>query len=509
MPRNTLNAVQRRIVKKPANTSLFLEGPAGSGKTTAGVARLLHLLKTGIAGGSILVLVPQRTLGALYAEALRSPDLPAGGMSALLTIGGMAQRMVELFWPLAAESAGFARPDEPPVFLTMETAQYYMARLVRPLLEEGAFDGVTIERNRLFSQITDNLNKAAVVGFPYTEIGERLKSAWSGEPAQLRVYEDAQSCATRFREYCLANNLLDFSLQLDVFRQILWPASFCRSYLLHTFQHIIYDNIEEDTPIAHDLVREWLPELRSALLIYDTEAGYRSFLGADPQSAYSLKEHCQEHATFTKSLVVSAEIHALTQRISQYLTHTKESLPEPDPRPAIAYEYQRFYPEMLDWVAGQIATLIHEQGLAPGEIVVLAPFLSDALRFALVNRLEHLGVPARSHRPSRSLREEPASQCLLTLAMLAHPEWGLRPTKFDVAYTLMQAIAGMDLVRAQLLAEIVYRIRQDVPTLLSFDQLIPETQERITYRLGERYERLRLWLLGYHQNAQSADSSAN
>ena len=52
----------------------------------------------------------------------------------------------------------------------------------------------------------------------------------------------------------------------------------------------------------------------------------------------------------------------------------------------------------------------------------------------------------------------------------------------------------MDLVRAQLLTEIVYHPKGDVPALTSFDRLRPELQERITYRLGERFEHLRLWL---------------
>ena len=47
------------------------------------------------------------------------------------------QRMVDLFWPLVADKAGFAHPNRPPTFLTLETAQYSMARLVRPLLDEG------------------------------------------------------------------------------------------------------------------------------------------------------------------------------------------------------------------------------------------------------------------------------------------------------------------------------------------------------------------------------------
>jgi len=131
--------------------------------------------------------------------------------------------MVDLFWPLVAVPAGFAQPDELPVFLTLETAQYYMAHLLRPLLDEGLFDSVVIDRNRLYSQVLDNLNKAAVVGFPHTEVGARLKAAWIGEPGQLRVYEDVQTAADLFRRFCLEHNLLDFSLQVEVFRQHAWP----------------------------------------------------------------------------------------------------------------------------------------------------------------------------------------------------------------------------------------------------------------------------------------------
>ena len=158
---------------------------------------------------------------APYDRALRQPESVPGGIPSVLTVGGLAQRMVDLFWPLVAEAAGFAHPDAPPVFLTLETAQYYMAHLVRPLLDEQAFAASgrvdRPERNRLYSQILDNLNKAAVVGFPHTEIGERLKAAWVGEPGQVRVYDDAQTCANLFRQYCLEHNLLDFSLQIEVF----------------------------------------------------------------------------------------------------------------------------------------------------------------------------------------------------------------------------------------------------------------------------------------------------
>jgi hypothetical protein len=126
-----------------------------------------------------------------------------------------------------------------------------------------------------------------------------------------------------------------------------------------------------------------------------------------------------------------------------------------------------------------------------------------------LHRLEQLSIPVRSHRPSRSLRDEPATICLLTLSKLAHPGWlkqvgsqpGLLPDRADVAQALVQSIDGLDLIRAQLLSENVYKVQDGLPILTSFDQIQPEIQQRITYRLGERYENLRLWLESYQSTS--------
>ncbi len=191
-----LSPGQRRAAEFPLDQKIFLSGFAGTGKTSAGVERLNHLLEAGVSAGQILILTPQRTLQDPYLEVNISPARQAGGVITLATIGGLARRMCDLFWPLAAKQAGFAHPHKPPIFLTLETAQYYLAHLVRPMLEQGYFQSITMDRNRLTSQILDNLNKSAEVGFPYTEIGARLDSAYIGETEQRRVYRDAESAAT-------------------------------------------------------------------------------------------------------------------------------------------------------------------------------------------------------------------------------------------------------------------------------------------------------------------------
>ncbi|MCZ7550803.1 MAG: hypothetical protein M5U11_16875 [Anaerolineales bacterium] len=441
---------QRAIAELPLDAKIFLRGRAGAGKTTAAVERSLRLLTSGLPAESVLILTPQRTLQTPYEEAILAAGL-SGGQVTFATLGGLARRMCELFWPLVSDRAGFKNPDQPPVFLTLETAQYYMARLVRPKLDEGFFESITIDRNRLYSQIIDNLNKSAVVGFDYREIADRLSAAWTGDPARRRVHADAQTCATLFREYCLEHNLLDFSLQFEIFANLLWPEPMVRDHLTRTYRHLVYDNVEEDGPRAHDILREWMPDFDSALLIYDEGAGYRYFLGGDPVTGESLADTCHEVVTMNASFVMSEYIEGLSNSLNTAITRL--------PADGIHGTFdiadilaKRYYPELLDAVVVHTSHLLSDTLLSPSDIVILAPYLSDSLRFAITHRLEQEKIPWRTHRPSRSLRDEPASQALLTLAALAHPDWNLRPSRFDAAYAFMFAL-GADLVRATALRD--------------------------------------------------------
>jgi len=496
-----LSPIQRQIIESPFDSKLFVSGPAGTGKTKAGVERMHFLLAAGVPADSILMLTPQRTLQEPYLDLLYSPERTAGGEVTSATMGGLARRMVDLFWPIAAEAAGFANPNQPPIFLSLETSQYYMAHIVRPLLDEGYFESVTIDRNRLYSQIIDNLNKATVIGFPHTEIAARLDSSYVGDAVQRRVYADAQDAANRFREYCLQNNLLDFSLQMEVFANTLWPLPQVRDYLTRSYRHLIYDNVEEDSARAHDILWEWLPDFESALLLFDPSGGFRYFLGADPETGRVLSQRCDEQIELFESFVATEAVAYMRGGLMEAIDPSFEIKIEsqkPDGTP-LSILQSRFYPQLLDVVVDEVEVLLAntEEEISPSEIVILAPYLSDALRFSITNRLEARGIPWRSHRPSRSLRDETASQALITFAALAHPYWNIYPPKFDIAYALMQSIDGLDLVRAQLLADIVYRQRD--LALTSFDNIKPDVQERITFSVGNRYTTLRDWLLAYRE----------
>jgi len=489
---------QHKIVESPLKGTIFLEGAAGTGKSTAGTERLRYLLNQGVPADSILVMLPQRALSLPYRRILSESKRIPGGQVGLHTIGSLSQTMVDLFFPLIAEEAGFGQPLGRPQFLTLETAQYYMQRVVGAVIDEkDYFASVTIQRSRLYSQIIDNLNKAAVGGFPHYEIGERLKSAWNGEISQVYIYDEAQDCANIFRKFCLENNLLDFSLQVDVFLNHIWQMDQPRTYLQNQFKHLIFDNLEEDNPATHSLLREWLPQFESALMIFDRDAGFRRFLGSDAENGYSLKSLFDQQIQWDDSLVMPSALTTFAYDLARVLNRPEPAPPteRADPREVLQYTDHTYHPQMVDWVAEQIQELIEEKGVSPDEIVVLAPFLSDALRFALMTRLQERGVPARSHRPSRPLNAEPAARTLMTLAHLAHPQWKITPTVYDVAYALTNALSDFDLVRAQLLANIVFRKNE----LISFDDIDVDMQERITFEFGSRYEALRTWLRQYQE----------
>ncbi len=489
-----LSEQQRSSLKQAGQAKLFLSGPAGSGKSTAAQFALKEMLRSGIPAESILVLTPQRSLAQSYRDIAHSADFPAGGALSVVTMGGLAQRMVALFWPMVAPLAGFKHPNQPPKFLTLETSQYYMAHLIEPLFQIGYFDSVTIDPNRAYSQILDNLNKAAVVGFKIEDIAEKLKSAWTGRPKQILAYDQVQECGVRFREYCLANNLLDFSLQYEVFASHLWPSTLCRNYLAGTYQHLIYDNIEEDVPRTHDIVLDWLPQFTSTLIVQDDDAGFRTFLGADPISATRLQKECQ-NIQFSGSFIQSEPVKQFASLLSTSITkHRGTKTSNSEVLAAFSVHPFRFYPQSMDWILERIKDLVLEKGVSPSDIVVLTPFLSDSLRFALSQRFEESDLPFSTFRPSRSLQDEPVVNAMLTLAKLAHPDWKLVPTRHDLRYMLMQVIPGLDLIRADLLSQILYSPHRVERRFSSFAQINSQMQERITFVAGNRFETLRLWL---------------
>ncbi len=487
---------QSEILALPFEGHYFLRGPAGSGKTTSAVLRLARMLRE-YQDQHTLLLTPQRSMVSTYTRILTSEGVIPHQNLSMTTMGSLVRRMIHLFWPVFSSKAGFKHPYRPPKFLTLETAQYYMSQVVQPMLDQGSFSSITIKRHRLYSQLIDDLNKSAVVGFPHTEVGERLSSAWAGEEARINVYTDVQNAISAFRKFCLANNLLDFSLQVEVFTQFFWTDPNCQGYLRGMFDHLFYDNCEEDPPYVHEILIDWLSSFTSSLILFDEDAGYRRFLGADPISAMRLQEMSCQTIKLEQNYVSSPQVKLIQNAL---LSDNLSKNPIKGVNQAAVEDViklpvasLRFFPQMIADTATNICDLI-AFGIAPNQIAVLAPFLSDSLAFSLKSELAKKGIPVRVLRPSIPLKNDPYIQCLLTLSQLAYPTWDYPPDQYQLANCLVNAIEGLDIVRAHLLIEHAFPESYSGQSPRQFKDFSPDIQKRITAQSCERFHTLMDWI---------------
>lgn len=473
----------------PFEGSLFLEGPAGSGKTTAAAAFLTGLINSGANPESILILVPQLNLAAPYSIVLSRLDI--GVSPTITTFSAFARQLLRRFWPVVAAQAASGVAMREPTFLNLETAQYYLRRFAEPYIQGGVFDSIHVPQSRLIAQILDNMNKAALSGLSLEDAEMRLIAAWgSRHSSRHQIYKVSTQIARQYRAFCLQHTLLDFGLQVELFSKYLLDTPLFENYFYQHYEYFIGDNLEEMSALEHDFVSWCKENSRQSTLIYDDDGGYRVFLGADPANGYQLRSMCDLHLRWDSSDHISISMQVLVSQVNSILSpEYAEGSAEISTTDVIAFSTDTYYPQMVNTSVEEVVRLIHKEAVSPSQIAIMMPYLSDSLRFALQRGLDAANIPSQVYRPSRPLITEPAVKVLLTILILGHPEWEIALPPHDVAAALNLLIDGLDPVRAHLLTSIVHRRR-----LTSFNDINPKMQQRITLEAGKRYEYLRQWL---------------
>ena len=108
---------------------------------------------------------------------------------------------------------------------------------------------------------------------------------------------------------------------MTLFNRHVMKNDWSRTHLLRSHRHLVFDNAEEDTPSAHMLVRQWLDDrtaaLDSALIVSDDDAGYRTFLGADPQGTAGLAAKCDQRIHLVSSFIMSPAVADLVPQVAR------------------------------------------------------------------------------------------------------------------------------------------------------------------------------------------------
>ncbi|WP_374686393.1 UvrD-helicase domain-containing protein [Promineifilum sp.] len=476
-----------------ASGTSFLYGPAGTGKTTALHERLLRLLRGGEPAYTILALVAEPEHRDAFLEAVRASGLGPFAELNVTNYTQLARRMVSLFWPLVARDAGFARPYQPPAFLSYDLAQVLMWRVVTPLLGQGAFANLRLRPQQIVSQLLDTLNRAALNALSLEEAISRQSRTWSGEAERRLHLDDAATAARAFRRQCLENSLLDLSLMVEVFdTQLVRHPEFHR-YFRERYRHLLVDNLEEQTPAGQNFVTGLMSETQTTAVAADAAAGYKRFLSADPHGAEGLRTRFDHVYEFTEGFVAPADMALLGNQVENFLGHTQLPTAGAEARilDVIGGRYRR---EMVNNLAPALHHLVYDQGVAPRDIAIIVPYMDGALRYMLTQALREAGLPYRLLRRRTSPREEPRVRAWLTWLALAHPDWGIHPAPYDVAEALTLSIDGLDPARAQLLVDHLYR--PDGPDLAPTETLPPRIVERAGEPSVRLVEELRVWLAG-------------
>ena len=487
-------AGQLEVIRADADQRIWLTGRYGCGKTTAAVERARFLLEQRDSWPQVLIFTPGRNYSGPYMDLLSADGI----FPRITTFNSFVQSCLNLFWPLAAGKTPFGRKGSYPLFLTIEAAQIIMAKLIRSRRDQGYFNALTTSPSRVFNQVMLAMHKCAAAEIPFSRYAEIMKESWGGDAALLPVFDQTQECGMLYRQICYDNNLLDYSLQLEIFSEHLLPDPVFRNWLREQQLHLIFDNLEEDVPAAHHFVREIAPLCRSMLLITDKEGGYRGFMGADPFSAETLSEICPLRVTMDEPFVSSPALQSM-ERVIADPSLTNRDLPV-SPRSAFSFAAGHHYPEMIKKAVNDVADLVWAKGVAPKDIVILAPLVSDVLYTEMERGLREQGIRVYLHRPSRPLLNERVTRSLLTLCQLVRPVPGTQVRLLDIVQMAQTFIQGVDPMRGQLIVGGMFRVRkQDDPDPVEYDikpfsALSEEKRSRIPAPVAERFELLRKWI---------------
>lgn len=477
-----------------AEGTTFLLGDAGTGKTTALQHRLRALLEAGEPAYTIMVLVAEPTHRGLFTEVLQGANIDAYGDLKVNNYLGLAREFVELFWPLVARTAGFSRAYQPPTWLTYDLAQLLMWEVITPMLEEGHFADLRLRPQQIVSQLLDNLNRSALNGHTITEGIQRQIASWGGDIEHIKHLRDAERAANQFRQVCHTNNLLDMSLVVEVFnRHVVKHREFSR-YFTERFRHLLVDNLEEQTAAGQNFVTTLMNKTVSTTIAFDSGGGYKTFLAADPEHANRFRDLCQQTIEFEHRFVDEQGVFNIARQVDRYLFGGKEPVDERLAHNNIfGVVHGRYRREMINRLAPFLLELMEDEQLEPKDIAIIAPYMDGALRYKLTQALSEAGIPYQLTRRRASPREEPRVRSWITLLAIAHPDWHIYPTMYDMAEALQLSIHGLDPARAALIAQSLYQ--PNFPSLRETSELDEQQVERIGADMVEKVETLRQWLI--------------
>ena len=461
---------------------LIYSGPVGSGKTAALINKYLELVEEGIRSDRILVLTRSTLDVSRWRRELKAPAL---GKLNVHTYFGFVQEQLTSYWPMVEDRLPGRLRFSLPVFMTVEASHYLMMQLVEEKLDQGGFRDVRSTSDAISIQLIDNLNLAAVSKIPLEKAFVRLRLLGAvGGAEKQAAFRDAIELMKRFRENCLQNRSIDYSLMVELYNDILFSDERYLARLHDSYHYLIVDDIDETVPVAQDLIVDFLKKAKGVFLAYNPRGGHTDFFGAYPEGVEKkILPLCMVQEQKNENFEGDMEVFASSlEGILRGKTADVKSMAL-----LSGQIVEDLRGAMLEEVANRITKLV-ESGTKPGEIAVISPFVDKVLEFDLGRRLAERGIELEGISRSRRLLDQPFAQAMVTLAALCNRHWQI-PLNYSALVQCMGILLELDPVRAGLLAERILRNDNDLPDI---DE--EGLRERLGYRNAEKYQELYEWV---------------
>ncbi len=406
---------------------VMFKGPSGSGKTTA-LLKKYQKAASKEGTDSILVLVKNAAAVGQWRKKLK---IEVMGPLSIYTYFGFVQNQITGFWPEIEVGLPGEEQTIIPSYMNVETSHYVMTKFVEKNRQyRDLFDTITATSTRIAVQLIDNLNQAAMNCLKFKEMEQRLLK-WAGDDREKQlVFNEAIDIMKIFREFCINNRILDYSLMIDLFNKYLFSSDQYLDSLLSEYKYIFVDDLEKTVPSAQKLILKFTNEGKKSFTAYNPEAGINRFFGGNPELAAERFFPLYDIVKMKKNYTCSEEARNLAE--SLYSKVFEEEKTEENDGFIKGIIETDFRGNMLVKTAKKVNELI-KKGTETDQIVIIAPNIDKVLEFTLNYYLEEKGNRLLNLSDSKRLVDIPFAQALITLTLLCNSDWNI-----DITYSSLQ-----------------------------------------------------------------------
>jgi hypothetical protein len=402
---------------------------------------------------------------------------------------GFFEDEVMLFWSLLIQKLDLKAQF--PVRLRPENENELALRLWRAELDQ-AIAQTGINEARLVRRILDLMQLAALSGTTVGEIPLMLQQGLpktDGAVSELPLaYETVGEMLKRWRLWCLRRGLLTYSLITELYWRYLLPDPVYQQHLAGRYQAVIADDVDEFPAIARSLFEFFLDRQLPCALSFNPDGAVRQGLGADPLYMGTLAQRCQMIELSDRPACL---LDNLGESILDLITEPIFFMTLPEEIQTIQTTTQA---QLLRQTADVIIKAVQSGAVQPQDIALIGPGIDPISRYALTEILRKQSIPVEILHDQRPLSSNPIVRSLLSLLALVYSGLGRLMDRDEIAEMLviLGRDAGIDPVRAGLLADYCFQPHPDRPQLLPANSF--PRWDRLGFQASQTYETICRWV---------------